>query len=65
MRTMRKKRSKYMAQILAEEYGSVDAFMDEYDLTFEPGSSQEKIYRQLKQGQIEFTKDIERKLLGI
>ena len=60
---MRKRRAKVMAQILSEEYGSVDAFMEANNLTFEPGSIQEQIYRQLKSGQIEFTKDLEKKLM--
>lgn len=55
---------KTIAQLIAEGFGSVDGFFEQNGLYLEPGSVQEKIYQQLKQGQSDYFKDIEKKVRG-
>ena len=61
---MREGRATVMAQILAEEFGSVDRFMDENNIGIESGSDEEQIYRQLRSGQKEYFNDVEDKLIA-
>ncbi|MBR9703892.1 hypothetical protein GOV12_00645 [Candidatus Pacearchaeota archaeon] len=59
---MRQGRLKAMVQLLNEECGSVDAFMDKHNIGIESGSVQEEMYRRLRQGQIYYLNELRVKL---